>query len=97
MWLWGRASFYFGCTPQILVWLYDSVQSVFGDVCTGALLDLPKLSGVQSGSPLCFMHLHQHGTSQPEQGEVLNLELLGGDVELGAVGGDPDPSFFCPL
>lgn len=24
---------------------------------------------------------------------MLNLGLLGGDVELGAVGGDPDPSF----
>lgn len=43
------------------------------------------------------LYIYIYYIHQPEQGEVLNLELLGGDVELGAVGGDPDPSFNAPL
>lgn len=61
----------------------------------------PKCQGC-SQAPcyvLSFVHLHQHGGSaartQPEQRLVLNPEL--DDVELGAVGGDPDPSFNSPL
>lgn len=69
---------------------------------------LTKMSGLQSGSPPCFISSAPASTwrrrsssiyitNQPDQGEVLILELLGGDVELGAVGGDPDPSVNAPL
>lgn len=68
--------------PQILVWIYVLVQSVFGDVFTGALcmlLYVTKMSGVQPGPPLCCIVCAPASawrrrsssiyiTSQPEQG-----------------------------
>lgn len=46
--------------PQILVWIYVLVQSVFGDVFTGALcmlLYVTKMSGVQPGPPAVLYRL----------------------------------------